>query len=122
MATLSCKKDQGNAGIPAGTWIDQARPQDSLIVYRENGKNILFDKSQTYRDARPRPTSDDFYKWVYKLQPGKIQLRFYTQSAEEYQTWEFAWTEEGKAFSLQANAIRPYLSSIGTRLVYRKVQ
>lgn len=119
---IACKKDNASTRIPDGVWVDKAYPLDTIITYRENGKNILFDNSALYRSVRSRLSNDDSYKWKYKLSPGKIHLMFYSQSSQDYFTHDFVWVTEGKEFSMTANAIRLYLSSIGTKLVYEKVK
>ena len=117
---LSCKKDNASTRIPAGVWVNKAFSLDTMVTYRENGRNILFDNSTTYRGA-PSP-SPGFAKWIYLLGPGKIYLKFYTQTAEDYFTWDFTWITEGQEFSISANATRPYLSSMGGKLVYERVK
>lgn len=121
--SVSCKKNNDDdAGIPAGIWVDKARPLDTLVAYRENGKNILFDNSEMYRANPNRSTAKEYAKWKYNLIPGRISIKNYPQLTDDYQTYEFVWTIEGKEFSMQANAIRPYLSSIFGKLVYVKIQ
>lgn len=119
---IACKKDNASARIPDGVWVDKARPLDTIVTYRENGKNILFDNSAAYRMGGAGSPIPNYAKWVYKLSPGKIRLMFYSQASEDYFTYDFTWLTEGKEFSMTANAIRPYLSSIGTKLVYEKVK
>ena len=121
-ACICCRKDNASAGMPDGIWVDQAQPQDTIITYREGNRNVLFNKSQIYRDARPTLRSDEYFKWIYKLEPGKIRMKGYSQQAEDYATWDFNWTVEGQEFNLSANSIRPYLSSMGSRLVYKRVK
>ncbi|MBE7174289.1 MAG: hypothetical protein INR73_27190 [Williamsia sp.] len=119
---FSCKKDNHTAGIPDGVWVDQARSQDTIITYKERGKNILFDNSTLYRSAASQLSNKDYYKWKYSLTTGKINIKNYSMAAEEYMPYDFTWTTEGQEFSMTANAIRPYLSSLGTKLIYRKVR
>ena len=119
---ISCKKDKYGAGIPDGTWVDKAYPLDTIRTYRENGRNILFDNSAMYRSSSSQLPANDYYRWKYKLEPGKIKIKNYPQAAEDYFSYDFTWITEGQEFSMTANAIRPYLSSIGTKLVYKKVK
>ena len=119
---ISCKKDNHAAGIPDGTWVNKAYLLDTIVTYRENGRNILFDNSALYRSSSSRLLTIDYYKWKYKLESGKIKIKNYPQSAEEYYPYDFAWITEDQEFSITANAIRPYLSSTGGKLVYRKAK
>jgi len=115
---LGCKKEAKICCAPpsvnlTGKWVDANKSEDTLEVYTEAGKGILFDNSAYYRNNQATITDKTVFKMQYQLQGDKIAVKPYTAAASiEYMLFDFSCIQPGTKFTMRQNAIRLYLSSI----------
>jgi hypothetical protein len=122
-----CKKDEKLCCLPPeiglmGKWVDANKREDTLEVYTEGNKGVLFDNSAYFRNNQSTIADPNVYKMQFQLKDGKIGVKMYSAPASaEYNYFDLTWIQHGVKFTMRQNAIRPYLSSIplGT---YERVQ
>ncbi|MDX2048529.1 MAG: hypothetical protein SFU87_17210 [Chitinophagaceae bacterium] len=117
-----CRKDKYANDLLQGTWVEKTNRQDTLLVYRENGRFIMFDKSLSYLSS-PGPPLPGTNKFQYRLlSETKIGIKFYDDtSADPFRESDFRWITKGKEFFIQAIAIRLYMSSTLATITYVKI-
>jgi hypothetical protein len=124
-ALFACTKNSSNdvskyPTILMGKWVDAANLQDTLEVYKEGDKVIMFDNSLYLRtNLAIWVNYDSFKKEAGAITGDKIYLRPY-KSTETFFPYYFKWIEFPTRFEMQVQAIRPYLSA-AYNLTYVKV-
>lgn len=131
-ATLySCKKENSavNNEIMAdssatqltGKWINEMQPADTLDVYLENRKIIMFDNSLYFRTNLAIWTSDSWFKKeMEKIEGELIYLRPYNTSGDYYENY-FKWIDKPVKFEIWVQALHPELSAL-YKITYMKVK
>lgn len=129
---ISCSKSDGNSVSRQkilGTWVDTQHSADSLFIYADNGRLLLFDNSMAFRSHTNADSIKDAYTWQVKLIETGIIIMPYTFSpvdnpafAIDYVPSSFTWISEGEIFELAANAFRPYINCSDCTLTYKRVR
>lgn len=129
---ISCSKS-GDKSVSRqkilGAWVDTQHTADSLFIYAENGRLLLFDNSMAYRSHADAVSLKGDYTWQVKLIETGIIIMPYTFSpvenpafAIDYVPNYFSWISEGEIFELAVNAFRPYVSCSDCTLTYKRVR
>jgi hypothetical protein len=116
---LGCKKEAKLCCAPPpdanllGKWVDVNKREDTLEVYIEGGRGILFDNSAYYRNNQATITDKNSYRMVYQFKDGKIGVKQYSApTSAEFYYFDLTWIQQGMKFTMLQNAIRPYISSL----------
>jgi len=80
------------------------------VVYRSNGKDLMFDNSLAFRSF-PTWASNYAFTHEFKLNADKIGFRP-ADSHDDFFWYDFRW-QNNDEFTMRYNGLRPYLSSIG---------
>lgn len=122
---FSCKKNNDNRNtspaILLGKWVNVSQRLDTLDVYLENNRVILFDNSLFFRTIMPiRANRDEFIKEVGSVQNERIYVRPY-KSNDVYFDNYFKWLSLHTKFEISVQALHPELSAL-YNITYEKVQ
>ena len=105
-----------------GVWVEKTYREDSLQVYRSNGKTIMFDNSVHYRMSGRMFPQDKYFRHQVTLKDDKIGFKpFDASDRQEYMFYYFKWSDDKDEFTMSYNGLRPYLSSIGN-VTYQRVK
>ena len=113
-----CKKEEKMCCMPAetnlsGKWVDVNKREDTLEVYTEAGRGILFDNSAYYRNNLATISDKNAFRMIYQFKDGRIGVKQFSAPANaEFNYFEITWIKEGLKFTMLQNAIRPYISSL----------
>ena len=123
LLSIACSKENATDASLLGVWVDKNHPLDTLVVYRENGKNIIFDNSLAFRTPCCYvPNQKSNFLHQYLLKKDSIGFKYGNASHRDpYFFYSFRWIKYKEEFSMPYNGLRPYLSSIGTN-TYVKVK
>ncbi|MGE5107568.1 MAG: hypothetical protein ACM3H8_08490 [Sphingobacteriales bacterium] len=98
--------------ILTGKWINVNATDNTLEIYKEGDKNILFDNSfYPGTNLAICVNNDGFKKEFTGLRAASIKIRSY-KSNETYIDYSFSWIERGVKLKIPVQAIKPQLSAI----------
>ena len=96
-----------------GKWVDVYKREDTLEVYTEGYRNILFDNSAYYRNNQATISDKNSFRMQFQFNSTKIGVKPYSAPASDaYNYFDFTWIQQSMKFTVLQNAIRPYLSSL----------
>ncbi len=105
-----CNKQAQEHKALMGNWVEKTNRLDTLVVYRSNGKDLMFDNSLHFRSF-PTWASNYAFRYEFKLNGDKIGFRS-ADSQGDFLWYDFRW-QNNDEFTMRYNGLRPYLSSIG---------
>ncbi|RTL56364.1 MAG: hypothetical protein EKK37_18010 [Sphingobacteriales bacterium] len=122
---FSCKKSSNNINTSAtallGKWVNAAQRLDTLDVYIENSKLIMFDNSLYLRTNYLAWINYDYFKREVKnIQDELIFVRPYKSNSGYIDNY-FKWLTPNSKFEIQVQALHPERSAL-YNITYEKVQ
>ncbi|MBI3719207.1 MAG: hypothetical protein HY252_11530 [Sphingobacteriales bacterium] len=122
---FSCKKNNDNidpsAATLVGKWVNVAGQLDTLDVYKEGDKIIMFDNSFYFRTNMAAWTNyNAFKKEVGSISNETIYTRPY-KSNDVYFDNYFKWLNPYTKFEIRVQALHPEVSAL-YNITYEKVQ
>lgn len=112
--SLACNKDVKKNAVLLGTWVEKQYRTDTLVVYQQHGRTIMFDNCMQYRLSGRMFPDDKFFRSEIRLDGNRIGFRGTDASRrEEFNYFDFEWVVYKEEFRMHYNGLRPYLSSIG---------
>ena len=110
IVAMSCEKQAAENGGLTGVWVEKTNRLDTLVIYSEGGKNMMFDNSAAYRGF-PVWASNYAFRHEFKVNGDKIGFRP-PGNTVDFMWYDFRWNSKDE-FTMRYNGLRPYLSSIG---------
>src|SRR5689334_17301323 len=101
----ACNKTNATDASLMGVWVDKNYPLDTLVVYREDGKNMMFDNSLAFRQSyATNPNAKNSVLHQYILTKGSIGLKWGNASRRDpYMFGSFRWINYKEEFNMSYN-------------------